>query len=70
MHIYDPDRFGFARSPRLAPSRAAVSQYQNVAEAVGTTARDAAFLLGPVIRVAMHFALGITANMNDLAALS
>jgi predicted TIM-barrel fold metal-dependent hydrolase len=37
MHIYDPDRFAFAPSPRAAPRHAAVPQYRMLQKRVGTT---------------------------------
>ena len=37
MHIYDPARFPFAPSPRVAPTRAAVPQYRMLQKRIGTT---------------------------------
>lgn len=37
MHIYDPERFAFAPSPRAAPGHAAVSDYRLLQTRIGTT---------------------------------
>ena len=37
MHIYDPARFPFTPSPRVAPKRAAVPQYRMLQKRIGTT---------------------------------
>ena len=37
MHIYDPARFSFAPSTRVAPTRAAVPQYRMLQTRIGTT---------------------------------
>ncbi len=37
MHIYDPARFPFTPSPRVAPTRAAVPQYRMLQKRLGTT---------------------------------
>lgn len=37
MHIYDPDRFAFAPSPRVAPGHAALSDYRLLQKRIGTT---------------------------------
>jgi len=37
MHIYDPARFSFAPSTRVAPTRAAVPQYRMLQSRIGTT---------------------------------
>jgi predicted TIM-barrel fold metal-dependent hydrolase len=37
MHIYDPARFAMPPNPRVAPSNAAVSQYRQLQQRIGTT---------------------------------
>ena len=37
MHIYDPERFAFALSPRVAPRNATVSEYRLLQKRLGTT---------------------------------
>jgi D-galactarolactone isomerase len=37
MHIYDPERFAFALSPRVAPRHAAISDYRLLQKRIGTT---------------------------------
>jgi predicted TIM-barrel fold metal-dependent hydrolase len=37
MHIYDPERFAFALSPRVAPRNATVSAYRLLQKRLGTT---------------------------------
>src|SRR2546423_9131527 len=37
MHIYDPARFAMPPNPRVAPSNAAVPQYRQLQQRIGTT---------------------------------
>jgi predicted TIM-barrel fold metal-dependent hydrolase len=37
MHIYNPERFAFAPSPRVAPRHAAISDYRRLQKRIGTT---------------------------------
>jgi predicted TIM-barrel fold metal-dependent hydrolase len=37
LHIYDPERFAFAPSPRVPPSYAALAQYRMLQKRLGTT---------------------------------
>src|SRR5262245_6658095 len=37
LHIYDPERFAFAASPRVPPSHAALAQYRMLQKRLGTT---------------------------------
>src|SRR5262245_33990601 len=37
LHIYDPQRFAFVPSPRVAPTRATLREYRMFQKRVGTT---------------------------------